>query len=64
MVNKRVTGGNVETSCGTETEAKAILRIPTWGSIPYTDTKLRHYQRWQEVLMAGACYSCLLRSSA
>jgi hypothetical protein len=43
--NKIFKGENMETKCGAETEGKA-----TWGSIPYTDTKPRHYCRCQEVL--------------
>ena len=29
--NKILTGGNMETKCGTEMEGKAIQRLPTWG---------------------------------
>jgi hypothetical protein len=42
--------GNTETKSGSETEGKAIQRLPTWGSIPYTVTKPRHYYGCQEVL--------------
>jgi hypothetical protein len=31
---KILTGGNMETKCGTETKEKAIQRLPPWGSIP------------------------------
>jgi len=48
--NKILKGGNTETKCGGETEGKAIQRLPHLGSIPYTDTKPRHYCGCQEVL--------------
>jgi hypothetical protein len=41
--NKILKGGNMETKYGAETEGKAIQRLPNLGSIPYTDTKPRHY---------------------
>jgi hypothetical protein len=40
--------GNTGTKCGTETEGKAIQRLPHWESIP--NTKPRHYYLCQEVL--------------
>ena len=42
-------GANIETKCGAETEGKVIQKLPTWGSIPYRDTKPRHYYGSQEV---------------
>jgi hypothetical protein len=33
-----------------ETEEKTNERLPSWGSIPYTGTKPRHYCGCQEVL--------------
>jgi hypothetical protein len=48
--NKILTGGKTGTNCGAETEGKAIQRLPHPGSIPYTDTKPRHYCRYKEVL--------------
>ena len=37
---------------GAETEEKAI-QMATWRSIPYTDTKPRHYGTCKEVLLVG-----------
>ena len=34
---------NTGTKCGAETEGKDIQDCPTLGSMPYTDTKPRHY---------------------
>ena len=48
--NKVFMGRNTEKKCVRKPEGKAIQRLPTWGSIPYTDTKLRHYCVCQEVL--------------
>jgi len=42
--------GNTGTKYGAETEGKAIQRLPHWESIPYADTKPRHYCGCQEVL--------------
>jgi hypothetical protein len=42
--------GDRETKCGTETEGKPSRDCPTWGSISYIVTKLRHYCGYQEVL--------------
>jgi hypothetical protein len=47
--NKILMGGNKETKCRAETEGKAIQGCPTWGSIPYTVTKSRHYCECQQV---------------
>jgi hypothetical protein len=44
-----LTRGNTGVPCGTETEGKFIRDCPTWESIPYTDTKPRHYCTCQEV---------------
>jgi hypothetical protein len=43
---------NIETMFRAETEEKAVQSrdFPTWGSIPYTVTKPRHYCGCQEVL--------------
>jgi hypothetical protein len=41
--NNIVTGGNMETKCGTETAERPSRGCPTWGSIPHTATKPRHY---------------------
>jgi hypothetical protein len=43
-------GGDTETMCRTKTEVKVIQRRPTWGSIPDTVTKPRHYCGCQQVL--------------
>jgi hypothetical protein len=48
--NKMPMGGDTETNCGAETEGKAIQRCTTWGSIPYTFTKPRHYCGCQQEL--------------
>jgi hypothetical protein len=48
--NKILTGGNMETKCGAETEGKAIQRVPHLGSIPYTVTKPGSYCGCWEVL--------------
>jgi hypothetical protein len=34
--NKIITGGNMETKCGAETEGKVIQRLHHLGFIPYT----------------------------
>jgi hypothetical protein len=54
MGNKIPMGGVTETKCGAETEGKAIQRLPTWGSVPYTVTKPRHYCGCQQVLADGS----------
>ena len=50
--NKILTGENMETKCGAETERKVIQRLPDLGMypIPYIATKPRHYCGCQEVL--------------
>jgi hypothetical protein len=53
-VNKILTGANMETKCGSETEGKAIQRLPHLESIPYTDTKPGHYCGCREVLADGS----------
>jgi hypothetical protein len=50
MGNKIPMEGVTETKCGAETEGKAIHRLTTWGSIPYTVTKPRHYCGCQQML--------------
>jgi hypothetical protein len=39
MVNKIITGGNMEIKCGAETEGKTMQRLPHMGIHPYTATK-------------------------
>ena len=46
---KILTGGNMEKMCGTETEGKAIQRLPPLGSMPYTVNKPGDYCGYQEV---------------
>jgi hypothetical protein len=58
--NKILTGENMETKCGTENKGKAIQRLPTWGSMPYT---VANCGCW-EVLVMEASYGCLQRGSA
>jgi hypothetical protein len=48
--NKIFTGSNTETKCGAQTVERPSRDCPTWGSIPYTVTKVRHYCECQEVL--------------
>jgi hypothetical protein len=48
--NKTLKRGNIETKCGERLKERPTRDCPTWGSIPYTDTKPRHYFRGQEVL--------------
>jgi hypothetical protein len=48
--NKILTGGNMETKCGAETEEWPFRDCPTCPSIPYTITKPTHYCGCQEVL--------------
>jgi hypothetical protein len=43
--------GDTETKCGAETERKPSIDCPTWGCIPYTVTKPRHYCGCQQVLI-------------
>jgi hypothetical protein len=49
---KILNGGNTIRSQTVEERLKErpFRDCHTWGSIPYTDTKLRHYCRCQEVL--------------
>jgi hypothetical protein len=48
--NKMLSGGNMDTKCGAETEERPSRDSHTWGSIPYTDTKPRKYCGCQEVI--------------
>jgi hypothetical protein len=48
--NKILTGRNMETKCGAETEVKPSRNYPIWRSIPYTVAKPRWYCRCWEVL--------------
>jgi hypothetical protein len=41
--NKILMGANTEKKYGAETEGKAFQTLPHLGSIPYTETKSRHY---------------------
>ena len=41
--NKITMEGDIETKDGAETEGIIIHDCPTWGHIPYTTTKPRHY---------------------
>jgi hypothetical protein len=34
MVNKMLTGVNMKTKCGADTEGKAIQKLPHWGIHP------------------------------
>jgi hypothetical protein len=48
--NKVLRGANMETKYRTERLKERLSRdCPTWGSIPYTVTKPRHYCGCQEV---------------
>jgi hypothetical protein len=40
-VNKILTGGNIETKCGAETEGKAIQRLPHLGIHPICSHQTR-----------------------
>jgi hypothetical protein len=48
--NKILIGANMETKFGAEIKGKPSGDSPTWASIPYTNTKLKHCCRCQEVL--------------
>jgi hypothetical protein len=48
--NKILTGGNTETSVKQRQNEMASRDCPSWGSTPYTYTKLRHYCGCQQVL--------------
>jgi hypothetical protein len=56
LLRKRIKifmGANTETKCGAEKDGRKghpSRDCPTWGSIPYTVTKSRHYSGCQEVL--------------
>jgi hypothetical protein len=52
-VNKILTGGNMETKCGAETEGKAIQRLSYLGNHPIYSHQPRHYCRCREVLADG-----------
>jgi hypothetical protein len=63
--NKILTGGNMETKCGAETEGKAIQRLPHLVIHPiYSRQILTPIVDAKKCLLTGACYSCLLRGSA
>jgi hypothetical protein len=48
--NKILKGGNMETSVEQRLKERSSRDCPTWGSIPYTYTKPRHYCGYQEAL--------------
>jgi hypothetical protein len=48
--NKILKGVNKEIKCGIQTEERPSRDCSTWGSIPYTDTKPRHYCGCHKVL--------------
>ena len=50
-VNKILTGGNMETKCGTETEGKAIQRLPNLGIHP----TCRHQTQILLLIPRSAC---------
>jgi hypothetical protein len=50
--NKIPMEGVTETKCGAETEIMTSRDCPTWGSIPYTNTKARLYAN--KSLLTGA----------
>jgi hypothetical protein len=47
--NKILMGGNTEKNVEQRLKERPPRDCPIWGSIPYTDTKLRHYCGWQQV---------------
>ena len=51
--NKILTGRNMETQCGSETEEKAIQRLPYLGIRPHSATNHGHYYGCWEVLAKG-----------
>jgi hypothetical protein len=51
--NKILTGGNIETKSGTETEGKAIQRLPYPGIHP-----IYSHQTWLLLLMPDAGSAC------
>jgi hypothetical protein len=62
--NKILTGGNLETKCGAETEGKAIQRLPHLGIQAIYSHQAQTLVEVKKCLLSGACYSCLLRGSA
>jgi hypothetical protein len=48
--NKILKGGNMETKCRARLKERSSRDCPSWESIPYKDTKLKHYCGCQEVL--------------
>jgi hypothetical protein len=48
--NKILMGGNMGTKGGAGTERRPSRDFPSWGYIPYIDTKPRHYCECHEVL--------------
>ena len=61
--NKIFMGEN--TKCGAETEGKAIQRLPHPGNPSRIQTpNPETIADAKKCLLAGACYSCLLRDSA
>jgi hypothetical protein len=64
FLSKGNTGGEKKEKKRTETEGKAIQRLPrdcpTWGPIPSADTKLDTITDAKNRLLAGAWYGCSL----
>ena len=51
--NKILTGGHMETKCGTETEGKAIQKLPHLGTYPIYSPQNQTLLSVQEVLSDG-----------
>ena len=47
--NTMLTGANMENLVEQRLKEKPSRECPTWGSIPYTVTKLRHYRGCQKL---------------
>jgi hypothetical protein len=64
-VNKIIRGGNMETNCGTETEAKVIQRLPPPGD-PFhiQPPNLNVIVDAGKGLLIDTLYGCRLRGSA
>jgi hypothetical protein len=59
--NKILMGGNIQTNLEQRLKERPFRDCPIWGSIPYTDTKPRHYCRCQEMLADRSLIQLLLR---
>ena len=62
--NKIPIEGDTETKCGAETEGSPSSDCPTWGPIPYTVTKTKHYCEYQQELADRSLIELSLRGSA